>query len=380
MPRYTEKELDNIIQDFNYGKGLSYEELSKKYNRSPKAIASKLQSIGITMNKQYHYTDDDILFLKENYPCGNWDAIFKRFPNANKTTIYQKMSELGIKQINESKWTNRELDILRDNYAFGNVNNICELLPGRSYKAITTKAKRIGLYTREFWTDEEKKLLLNVYSNTPLNDVEKLFPNKNRNSIIHQAMKLNITSFDKNIWTFEDDQYIKDNWELQPDIIMAKNLHRTQRAVQARRLFLGIYRRDMDCLTYESLSKYIRGNIQKWKNDSMKNCNYKCIFTGSKEFQIHHLYGVSNIIDDVMKENNFKIYDNFSDYTDEELKNILSAFIEEQNKYPLGVCVSRNIHVLFHSLYGQYYNTPEQWYQFEKDFKAGIYNEYLKSA
>ena len=117
------------------------------------------------------------------------------------------------------------IDILRDNYAFGNVNNICELLPGRSYKAITTKAKRIGLYTREFWTDEEKKLLLNVYSNTPLNDVEKLFPNKNRNSIIHQAMKLNITSFDKNIWTFEDDQYIKDNWELQPDIIMAKNLH-----------------------------------------------------------------------------------------------------------------------------------------------------------
>lgn len=31
-------------------------------------------------------------------------------------------------------------------------------------------------------------------------------------------------------------------------------------------------------------------------------------------------------------------------------------------------------------LYGQYYNTPKQWYQFEKDFKAGIYDEYLKSA
>lgn len=129
-----------------------------------------------------------------------------------------------------------------------------------------------------------------------------MFPNKNRNSIIKQAMNLNITSFDKNIWTFEDDQYIKNNWELQPDIIIAKNLHRTQKAVQARRLFLGIYRRDMDCLTYESLSKYIRGNIQKWKNDSMKNCNYACIFTGSKKFQIHHLYGVSNIIDDIMKK------------------------------------------------------------------------------
>lgn len=42
----------------------------------------------------------------------------------------------------------------------------------------------------------------------------------------------------------------------------------------------------------------------------------------------------------------------------------------------LGVCIDENIHKLFHSVYGQYCNTPEQWYQFEKDYKNGIYDEY----
>ena len=55
-----------------------------------------------------------------------------------------------------------------------------------------------------------------------------------------------------------------------------------------------------------------------------------------------------------------------------------NLFINEQNKYPLGVCVSKDIHVLFHSLYGQYNNTPEQWYQFEKDYKNGLYDNYIK--
>ena len=380
MRRYTQNEIDNIITDYDNGNGLSYDELSQKYNRSPKAIASKLQSLHIYQDNTHKWSDEDILFLKKHYPNGDWDLIHKKFPNVSKASIYTLMSKYGIKQINESAWTQEELVILRNNYSFGEIDKICKLLPNRTYKAITTKAKKIGLHTRELWTDKEKQLLINVYEKVPINEVEQLFPNKNRNSIIHQAMRLHLTSYDKNIWTNEDDDYIKNNWELQPDAIMAEKLNRTKRAVQARRLFLGIYRRDMESLTYETLAKYIRGNIQQWKKDSMKECNYKCIFTGSKRFQIHHLYGVSNILNDIMTENNFPIYDNFSEYSDEELNEILNAFIIKQNKYPLGVCIEKDIHVLFHSLYGQYYNTPKQWYQFEKDFKAGIYDQLLKSA
>lgn len=380
MAKYTKEEIENIVHDYDNGEGMSYEELGKKCHRSPNAIASKLRALHIYRKNRYRYTEDDIIFLKKYYPIGDWNAIFKRFPNIDKSSIHSKMSQLGIKQIIQNTWTEKELCILKNNYTFGDVKKLCELLPGRSYKAITTKAKRIGLYTREFWTATEKDLLKEVYPNIPLNNVTKLFPNKNRNSIIKQAMNLNISSYDLNIWTDFEDSYIKDNWELLPDLVIAKNLHRTQKAVQARRLFLGIYRRDMNNNTYESLSKYIRGHIQQWKKDSMKACNYKCIFTGEKDFQIHHLYGVSNILNNIIKTNNFTVYNNVSDYSKEELNNITEAFLMEQSKYPLGVCISKNIHILFHSLYGQYYNTPEQWYQFEKDFRLGNYNNLLKSA
>lgn len=51
MRRYTQNEIDNIITDYDNGNGLSYDELSQKYNRSPKAIASKLQSLQDTCGK-----------------------------------------------------------------------------------------------------------------------------------------------------------------------------------------------------------------------------------------------------------------------------------------------------------------------------------------
>lgn len=56
---------------------------------------------------------------------------------------------------------------------------------------------------------------------------------------------------------------------------------------------------------------------------------------------------------------------------------ILDKFIEEQDSHPLGVCIDENIHRLFHCLYGQFCNTPEQWYQFEEDYRNGLYNEYM---
>lgn len=297
-----------------------------------------------------------------------------------KQKIYSKISQLGIRYINNNVWTKDELLILKENYTFGNVKNICNLLPNRSYSAIKTKAERIGLKTRDFWTDTEKRLLTSVYTEIPLDDVLKMFPNKNRNSIIHQAMRLKITSYDKKLWSEFEDEYIKENWLFESDEVMAKKLKRTARAVQARRLFLDIYRLNKHDNSYESLSKYIRGNIWQWKSDSMDSCNYQCIFTKSKEFEIHHLYGVSSILRDIIIDNSFHIHKDIADYSEEELRDILACFIAEQNKYPLGVCVSKDIHHLFHRLYGNCYNTPEQWYQFAINYNNGIYNDILKLA
>lgn len=374
--RFTEIELKNIINDYN--NGLKPYQLSRKYNRTSTTIIQKLKDLKLYENSRHRFTDDDIIFLRKYYPIGDWDSIHEKLPQVSKSSIHTKMSALGIESINDSSWTEDEINILKTHYSCKSIPEIMNILPKRSYKAICSKAKKLGIKRREFWSSEEILLLKEIYPTTPMNDVINYFPNRSRKAIISQARKLNLKSYDYNIWTKEEDEYIMSNWEILPDLILAQNLKRTHRATQARRMQLGLYRRNMDSTTYESLSKYIRGHIQKWKTESMKQCDYKCVLTGSKNFQIHHLYGVSNILNDIMVKNNFDKHNDIGEYTDDELNKILNEFIKEQDKYPLGVCISKDIHVLFHRLYGQHYNTPQQWYQFCKDYQNGIYSNLIE--
>lgn len=290
---------------------------------------------------RYKYTEEDVEFLREYYPTGQWDKIFERFPGLTKTCIHSKCSKLGIK-----------LDI--------------------QYRQRTEKG-------RKRWDDSEIELLKSIYTDYPIDYVMSKFPDRTLASVQLKATDLKLLSYNhvNARWKDWEIQYIKDNWELTPDIIMCEHIKRSFRATKAKREELGLFRRDMESFSYPTISKYLRGQNQEWKNNSMKSCDYKCVLTGSKDFQIHHLYGVSNIINDIF--NKYPQYRDkpFEDYSEDDLSFILSEFIKEQDKYPLGECVSKNIHVLFHSLYGQYYNTPEQWYTFKDDYKKGKYNDML---
>lgn len=82
----------------------------------------------------------------------------EHFSKSTKQSIMSKASELGIKIVNENKWTNEELDIIK-NYYKEDIDKVVKMLPNRTYKAITTKAKRLGIKSREFWSDEENKLM-----------------------------------------------------------------------------------------------------------------------------------------------------------------------------------------------------------------------------
>ena len=297
----------------------------------------------ININKfmRYKYTDKDIEFLKENYPLGNWDKIMKRFPNLSRHAINSKMYKLGISFDKKNK----------------------------------TSAKNFDYIGRTKWSKDEDDIIRDMYSKYPIKELVTVLPNRSKDAIILRANKLGLLSYYKanSLWTEEQKQYIIDNWELEPDKIMAKKLNKTFRAVKAQREFLGIYRRNISSNTYPTLAKYLRGQNQKWKNESMKNCDYKCVLTGSKDFEIHHLYGVSNIIEDIFKQDISLYKEDFSDYSNDELSLILERFLSIQNSYPLGECIDKKLHTLFHSLYGQYYNTPEQWHRFKEDYLKGIY-------
>lgn len=375
---FTKEELDNIIKDYDNGNGLRPFELAKKYGRPLGTIIAKLKSIGIYRNSTYRFTEKDIQFLRDYYPYGDWDFIIEHFPNSTKQSIMTKASKLGIKMINESVWTKEELDIIRE-YYLTDIKKVKELLPNRSYKAILTKAKRLGIKSREFWSDKENKLLSDIYPKMSVDNVQLYFPNRTRNSIIKHAILLNLQSFDYHPWTQEEDEYILSHWKTEADMIMCKKLGRTYKATQARRLYLGLLHFNKDGSGYEGLTKYLRGHLQTWKNESMKNCNYKCVLTGSKDFAIHHKYGFANIVNETIEEYNIEIKD-YKDYTQEELEDILEKFQIVHNRYPLGVCVRKDIHLLYHSIYSKCVNTEDQWNQFVIDFENGIYDDQIKIA
>lgn len=119
------------------------------------------------------------------------------------------------------------------------------------------------------------------------------------------------------------------------------------------------------------LRQCLIGKLVQWKKDSAKSCNYKCVITGERFNDIHHLYSFNSIVQDALNELGLEKYEFIGEYTDEELSPIIDKVIEIHARYPLGVCLRRDIHKLFHKLYGLENNFPEQFYEFASRIKSG---------
>jgi len=118
------------------------------------------------------------------------------------------------------------------------------------------------------------------------------------------------------------------------------------------------------------LGAYLREFIKKWKKDSMSKCNYKCVITGKPFDAIHHLYSFNKILQEIFDECNLPIYTVISEYTEEELELIISTNLKIHSRYPLGVCLCKSVHDLYHNLYGDD-NTPEQFDEFVNRYNNG---------
>lgn len=371
--KFSEQELNSII--FDYQNGLRPFELAKKYQRNSASIIGKLKEIGIYNNSNYRFTDEDIEFLKIYYPLGDWDLIEKRFTNTNRQSIHTKMYKLGIsadKYFNEKNWTKAELQILKENYVYGDIEKLLKLLPNRTYKSITTKARRIGLSTRTCWTNKEDSIIKHFYHLKTVDEMMELLPNRTHTSIIEHARQLNLVSICK--YTKEETQYIINNWHQMSDEEIAIVLNKPYKGIKAKRLSLGLLKIKEES-SYNSLSEYVRRNNLDWKEKSMINCKYKCVLTGNRFNDIHHIYGLNLILNETLDELNIDVKPTMDDYTEEELDDILDIFRIKQSEYPLGVCLCKEVHILFHNKYGYGNNTEEQWEEFVNDFKLGKYEK-----
>lgn len=129
------------------------------------------------------------------------------------------------------------------------------------------------------------------------------------------------------------------------------------------------------CRNEESLTKLnrrLRSSIAKWRRDTEKFYNYKCFFTNSKEYDVHHIHPFNEILKEALSNLNLNI-----DETDGyNIKRIKDEVISLHKKYGLGICIHPDIHNLFHTEFGKD-ATIKDFEKFKKNYINGLYKRKL---
>jgi hypothetical protein len=84
----------------------------------------------------------------------------------------------------------------------------------------------------------------------------------------------------------------------------------------------------------------------------MKECQYKCVITNDHFDEIHHLFPMNKIIKEALSNLNLEARKSVGLYSDNELELIINEVIRLHTIYPNGVCLRKDVHVLFHQKFG----------------------------
>lgn len=369
-----------------YNQGYKQCEIAQELNISTSTVVKYLKKNNIYVrNYMTRLNDNEIQELCDLYVQDEWEKIFAKYPFLDKNRVRHITSKMKISKTSYF-WTEEETNYLIDNFGLISYSEMEKYFNYRhSKKAISTKAIKLGLTASTDWSDEEINILKEKYPVVSKKEILQLLPKRSEASIVCKAVQLNVKSFAylQSTYSDKEKQFILKNSKYMSDKEISKILNKPICGIQEQRRKLGIYHNNTDYSNYENIAKLFRGSIYSWKDQSMKQCNYKCILTGSSDFEIHHLYGFNRILAETFQKaetQGLLKSSEINDYSKEELEELIYMFKSIHASYPLGVCVEKNIHKLFHKIYGSGGNTEEQWQRFVINYKNNEYSNILKIA
>ena len=318
--------------------------------------------------KYFKWTEEAKEKFIQMYPTASIEEIMKEFP-IGKRTIITMACKLKVKRQNtaNAKYTEDEDKILLNGiHDKMTVAEIQKNIPWRTVSSIQSRLKQISDNKRRYWTNEEDDLLKSVYEVLPLDETIQLFPYRTRNSIITHAIKLGLHAYvDTKYYSEQEESFILNNYQNMSDDEIASVLGRSQSSIKNHRALMGIYRTQRDNTNYENASIYVRRHNKQWKKDSMINCSFRCIITGKRFDEIHHLISLNTILQNVYSNLNInqETFD-INAISEKERDEFMQCVYAEQSKYPLGVCLCKDVHCQFHNQYGYGNNTIEQFIEF----------------
>ena len=127
------------------------------------------------------------------------------------------------------------------------------------------------------------------------------------------------------------------------------------------------------------INNELRGMINKWKKDSMNFCNYKCVVTGEKFNDLHHLHPFRDIIIETFANLGLEIKQSINDYTSTEKEMIRNELLRLHDLYGYGACLNGKVHALFHAVYGIKDFCYSDFVNFLEDINDGKYNQWFKN-
>ena len=93
-----------------------------------------------------------------------------------------------------------------------------------------------------------------------------------------------------------------------------------------------------------NIREQFRFYTKEWKVNLLKHSNYKCILSGDKDFDIHHIITFSTLLYDFFKNNNIQ------DYNSLTVEDYYKFKIYHEDKVK-AVLLSKKLHRLYHALY-----------------------------
>lgn len=318
--------------------------------------------------KYFKWTDEAKEKFIQMYPTTSMEEMMKEFP-VSQRTIVAMACKLKVKRQNvtNATYTEEEDRILLD--GIHNkiiISDIQKQIPWRTIGSIRSRLGQISDNKRQYWSAEEDNLLRSVYEIWPLDDTVELFPNRTRQAIISRAIKLNLHAYiDTKYYSEQEEAFILNNYQNMSDDEMANILGRSKSSIKNHRALMGVYRTQRGNINYENVTIYVRRHNKKWKQDSMLNCLFRCVVTGKRFDEIHHLVSLNTILNSVYSKLGIdKETFDINVLDEQERSDFMQVVYEEQSKYPLGVCLCKDIHYQFHNQYGYGDNTILQFEEF----------------
>lgn len=367
---FTEED-DKWLKE-NYGYSTKSEIEGRFQDKSYQQIQIHANSLGLKRVKREGkiFYKEDLQWLKENYSILPMDKILEYFADrATYSQIISAASKLDVKRPSND-YSDEELEIIQKYYkSCKTVQEFQEkYLPNRTVSGINAKAQKMGLLKREDWTTEEDQILIENYDKMFRWQLCELFPNRPKTSVFNRIVSLGLTGGQGYAYRKEDDEFIINNYETMTDEEIGKVLHRAAKSIKQRRNDLGYHRKDPDEINYPRIGLFISSNDSGWRRESLAATAKYGLVIGEKGEDVHHLYSRNMMISETM--NLFNLTDDFDiNSAPIDFRNdFLRVFREIEDQHPLGIYVSKDAHVKFHSDYGYGWNTEEQFIEFVSNF------------